>query len=209
MISLVSSKGTGSGADSSTSRPYHQLESEVTRLTSELNRVRQSEKSIVERYQALVDDRATGTNPGAPDIRHPRQPFGVLPVEEGQEDLGERSDEEGGGSSATSFDSALDDGAGTADPRTIAAAAVSESARLRKELGMVRAEAAAALAMEHGKRTAVAEAHRTAHATTVRQTAELRDAHEEIASLRRRLTFEAVRFLYTGSEAATRSRHAI
>ena len=58
---------------------------------------------------------------------------------------------------------------------------------------MARAEAAAALAMEHGKRTAVAEAHRGAHATTIRQAAQLRDAHEEIASLRRRLSFEAVR----------------
>jgi hypothetical protein len=200
VISLVSSTGTRSGVDSSTSRPYHQLESEVTRLTFELNRVRQSEKLIKEQYQTLVDDRATGTNAGAPENRHQRYSFSVSPVHEGQEHLGEHSDDEGGGSSATSFDSALDDGAGPTDPRTIASVAISESARLRKELGMVRAEAAAALAMEHGKRTAVAEAHRAAHATTVRQAAELRDAHAEIASLRQRLTFEAVRSLSSGSD---------
>lgn len=183
-ISLVSSQGTGSSADS-----ILKLESEVTRLTSELDRVRQSERSIMASYQELVGGHGTGKYSGAQANRYPGHSFGVSRVEEGQED-GERSEEEDGGSSAASFDSALDDGA--ADPRAIAAAAVSESARLRKELGMARAEAAAALAMEHGKRTAVAEAHRSAHATTIRQAAQLRDAHEEIASLRRRLSFEAV-----------------
>jgi hypothetical protein len=189
-ISLLSSQETVSWADSSSQRTYHQLESDVTRLTCELNRVRQSERSIMASYQELVAGHTTGKSPGAQDNRHPAHCSGVSRVEEGQED-GERSDEEDGGSSAASFGSALDDGA--ADPRAIAAAAVSESARLRKELGMARAEAAAALAMEHGKRTAVAEAHRSAHATTIRQAAQLRDAHEEIASLRRRLSFEAVR----------------
>lgn len=185
-ISLESSaNGVGVG------KTYDQLRSEVTRLTAELNRVKQSELSITARYKQLVDDRATDNHPNA-QASHPGHSFGMFRVEEGYGDQGKHKEEEDDGSSMASFDSAVDDGAGAADPKAIAAAAVSESARLRTELGIARAEAAAALAMEHGKRTAVAEAHRTAHATTVRQAAEIRDAQEEIVSLRRRLAFEAV-----------------
>lgn len=192
-ISLVSSQDTGSRADSSTSRTYHQLESEVARLTFDLDKVRQSEISIKAQYQKLVDDHTTEKVARAEGNLHPgTSSLGVSRVDEHHSELGERSEEDGG-SSVASFDSALDDGAAATDPRAVAAAAVSESARLRKELGMTRAEAAAALAMEHGKRTAVVEAHRTALATTVRQAAEIRDAQEEIISLRRRLSFEAVR----------------
>jgi hypothetical protein len=204
----VSSYGTGGStveaSHHQTDHRVRELETDVARLTAELNQARRAEQSVRASYQQLTEDRAlvsghsgalhtrgdSRAEEGQELLKRPE----VLPAE-GQGEDEEKDDDEGegdGGSSVASFGSALDDGAGASDPRVIAAAAVAESARLRQELGAARAEGAAALAMEHGRRTAVVEAHRSAHATTIRQAAELRDAHSEIASLRRRLTYEAV-----------------
>ena len=164
-ISLISQ----SGGQSPDSQARRKLEAQVGRLHAEISQLKRSEKAMREQVWVGSEKR-------------------MVSLEEGQE--GDGTDDDGG-SSVASFDSALDDGAVALDPREVAATAVVESARLRTELGAARAEGAAALAVEHGRRTAVVEAHRAAHATTIRQTAELQDSHSEIASLRRRLAFEA------------------
>ena len=60
-----------------------------------------------------------------------------------------------------------------------------EVSALRAEAESARAEGAASLAMEHGKRQALDEAHREAQATGTRLRGELRAAREEVDRLRR------------------------
>ena len=60
-----------------------------------------------------------------------------------------------------------------------------EVSALRAEVESARTEGAASLAMEHGKRQALDEAHREAQATGTRLRGELRAAREEVDRLRR------------------------
>ena len=64
-----------------------------------------------------------------------------------------------------------------------------EVSALRAEVESARTEGAASLAMEHGKRQALDEAHREAQATGTRLRGELRAAREEVDRLRRERSF--------------------